>query len=108
MPEPKSKRPRTYPVELRERAVRLVRETAEREGTKYRVVQRIAAQLGIDPARLGEWVRRDELGHRPVASDDQRRIAELEQENRELRRANEILKAASTFFAAELDRHEQK
>jgi transposase len=70
------------------------------------VVSRTARQLGINIESLRQWIRRAEIdaGERPgVTTDDQRRIAELERENRELRRANEILKSASAFFARELD-----
>ena len=105
MPEEKSKRPqsRPYPAELKSRAIRLVQETIEAEGSSYGVTVRIAGQLGIDPDTVRGWIRRAGVadGGRP---DEQRRLAALERENRELRRANEILKAASTFFAAELDR----
>ena len=105
MPEEKPKRPqsRPYPAELKSRAIRLVQETIEAEGSSYGVVVRIAGQLGIDPDTVRGWIRRAGVadGGRP---DEQRRLAQLERENRELRRANEILKAASTFFAAELDR----
>ena len=109
MPEEKSKRPqsRPYPAELKSRAIRLVQETIEAEGSSYGVTVRIAGQLGIDPDTVRGWIRRAGVadGGRP---DEQRRLAQLERENRELRRANEILKAASTFFAAELDRHEKR
>jgi transposase len=105
MAEVKAKRPqsRPYPPELKDRAIRLVRETIESEGSSYGVTVRIAGQLGIDPDTVRGWIRRAGVadGGRP---DEQRRLAQLERENRELRRANEILKAASTFFAAELDR----
>jgi transposase len=70
------------------------------------VVSRTARQLGINVESLRNWIRQAEVdaGERPgVTTDDQRRIAELERENRELRRANEILKSASAFFARELD-----
>ncbi len=102
---------RPYPAQLRERAVQLVRETTEQEGSAYGVVVRIASQLGIAPDTVRTWVHRAEtkdglrLG---VTADEHRRLIELERENRELRRANEILKAASAFFAAELDRHEPR
>jgi transposase len=109
MPEEKSKRPqsRPYPAELKSRAIRLVQETIESEGSSYGVVVRIAGQLGIDPDTVRGWIRRAGVadGGRP---DEQRRLIALERENRELRRANEILKAASTFFAAELDRREKR
>jgi transposase len=97
---------RRYPLELRERAVRLVFETQEREGSRQGVVPRIARQLGVGTESLRTWVRQAEIdgGVRAgVTSDDQQRIAELERENRELRRSNEILKAAASFFARELD-----
>ena len=97
---------RRYPPELRERAVRLVAETIEQTGERQGVVGRIAGQLGIGVETLRTWVRQAETdgGRRPgVPTEQQRRLAELERENRELRRANEILKAAAAFFARELD-----
>lgn len=98
---------RRYPPELRERAVRMVRETiAEAGGERFGAVTRVAKQLGIGPETLRLWVNQAEVdaGHRPgTTTEDKRRIAELEKEVRELRRANEILKAASAFFARELD-----
>ena len=97
---------RRYPPELRERAVRLVAENIEQAGTRQGVVGRVARQLGIGTETLREWVTRAEVdgGRRPgVPTEQQRRLAELERENRELRRANEILKAAASFFARELD-----
>ena len=68
-------------------------------------------QLGINPETLRNWVNQAEVdgGQRPgTTTDDRQRIAELEREVRELRRANEILKSASAFFAAELDRPPQR
>jgi transposase len=97
-----------YPPELKERAVRMVSETIEQSGESFGVIGRIARQLGIGTETLRNWVKRAQVdgGQRAgVTSEDKRRIAELERENRELRRANEILKTASAFFAAaELDR----
>jgi transposase len=95
-----------YPPELRERAVRMVLETMEQTGQRVGVITRIARQLGIGAESLRGWVRQAEVdgGRRPgLTSAEQQRIAELEREVRELRRANEILKAASAFFARELD-----
>jgi transposase len=86
--------------------VRLVLETMEQPGTRQGAVGRVARQLGIGTETLRGWVKRVEVdgGRRPgVPTEQQRRLAELERENRELRRANEILKAASAFFARELD-----
>lgn len=100
--------PRKYPDELRQRAIRLVRDTENEPGTSRKsVCRRVGQQLGISPDTLRGWVNRDEIdtGDRPgVPTETASRIAELEKENRELRRANAILKSASAFFAAELDR----
>ncbi len=97
---------RKYPEELRERAVKMVSEIRAREGRGRGEVARVARQLGVHRETLRLWVRQAEVdgGQRPgTSSEDARRIAELERENRELRRANEILKAASAYFARELD-----
>ena len=100
--------PRKYPDELRERAIRLVLDAkAEPGGGGGNVYRRIGEQLGIHPETLRGWVKQAEIdaGTRPgTATDDATRLAELEREVRELRRANAILKSASAFFAAELDR----
>jgi len=84
----------------------MVQETIEQRKERHGAVTRVAHQLGIGPESLRTWVRQAEIdgGRRPgVSTADQQRIAELERENRELRRANEILKSASAFFARELD-----
>ncbi len=98
---------RRYPPELRERAVRMVLETIQaQDGERFGVITRVARQLGIGTESLRGWVRQAEVdgGQRPgVSSEERQRIAELERENRELRRSNEILKAAASFFARELD-----
>ena len=97
---------RKYPEELRERAVKMVFEVREREGKGRGEIARVARQLGIHPEALRTWIRQAEIdgGQRPgTTRQDARRIAELEREVRELRRANEILKAASAYFARELD-----
>ena len=96
-----------YPPELKERAVRMARDAiAEQGGEPFGVVTRIARQLGVGPESLRTWLKQAEVdsGQRPgTSSADARRIAELEREVRDLRRANDILKAASIFFATELD-----
>ena len=97
---------RKYPEELRERAVKMVFEVRDREGKGRGEIARVGRQLGIHPEALRGWIRQAEIdgGTRPgTTSDDTRRITELEREVRELRRANEILKAASAYFARELD-----
>ncbi|SYZ32128.1 Transposase [Propionibacterium australiense] len=99
---------RKYPEELRERATRMAVE-ARREPERARgAIGRIAGELGVHPEALRTWVKKAEIdgGTRPgTTSQDAQRIRELEAENRELRRANEILRKASAYFAlAELDR----
>ncbi len=99
--------PRKYPDELRERATRLAAEARRDPASSPGAVKRIAEQLGVHPEALRTWVKRAEIddGARAgTTSEDAARIAELEREVRELRRANAILKSASAFFAAELDR----
>ena len=99
--------PRKYPDELRERAVRLVLDAKAEQGSAKGACGRIGNQLGINPETLRGWVAQAEVdaGIRPgTTTADAERIEELEREIRELRRANAILKSASAFFAAELDR----
>jgi len=99
--------PRKYPEELRERAIRLTLEARRDPSSRPSACKRIGEQLGINPDTLRGWVLQAEIdeGHRPgVSTSDAVRIAELEREVRELRRANAILRSASAFFAAELDR----
>ncbi len=100
--------PKQYPRELRERAVRLVAEHRDQYETEYAAIRSIAAKLGIAaPETLRQWIGKGEVdaGQRPgVTSEESAEIRRLKRENAELRRANEILKAASAFFAAELDR----
>jgi len=91
-----------YPPELRERAIRLVREHRDEHRSEWAAIQSIAGKLGMTPETLRLWVRRAavEQGQRPgVPSAERERIRDLEREVRELRRANEILKAGSGFFA---------
>jgi transposase len=103
---------RRYPVELRERAVRMAQELiAEQGGQRFGVVPRVARELGVGAESLRGWLKQAEIdsGRREGTSTaDKERIAQLERENRELRRANDILKAASVFFATELDGRPKK
>ena len=92
---------------MKQRAVQLVLSTIEQRGERHGVVSRIARQLDIGPETLRHWIRQAEVDagtRRGTTSAERERIAELETENRELRRANQILKEASVFFAQELDR----
>jgi len=105
------RRPQKYPDELRERAVRMVTEVRQQNGERHGVITRVARELGVGPESLRNWVNQAEVdgGRRGgTASADAQRIAQLEREVRELRRANEILKAASIFFATELDGRPKK
>jgi len=84
----------------------MVTETIATEGNSFGVITRIARQLGIGSESLRNWVRQAEIDTGTKAgttSIEAGRITELERENRELRRANEILRSASIFFAGELD-----
>jgi transposase len=95
-----------HPAELRERAVAMVFELRAESGSTRGTLARVGERLGINPETLRNWVEKAEVdsGQRPgTTSDDKKRIADLEKEVRELRRANEILKAASAYFARELD-----
>ena len=100
------RRPGRYPDELRERAVRMVFEAERHTGSQWEAICSVADKLGPTPETVRKWVRRVEIdeGQRPgLTTDERERLKALERENRELRRANEILKSASAFFAAELD-----
>jgi len=98
--------PRKYSDEIKDRAVRMVLQVRRESGQRAGAVAAVAAKLGINRETLRGWVRQAEVdsGQRPgMSTVDSQRIAELEREVRELRRANEILKAASAFFAREMD-----
>jgi transposase len=102
--------PRKYPEEVRERAIRLVRDLVDDGDGTITVTgacRRVGEQLGINTDTLRNWVKevRVDAGQEPgLSTGEKARIAALEREVRELRRANAILKTASAFFAAELDR----
>jgi transposase len=84
----------------------MVREHRKEYPSEWAAIRSLAEKFGTTPETLRLWVRRAEIdeGKRPgITSEERERIRELERENRELRRANEILKAASAFFARELD-----
>ena len=100
--------PRKYPDELRERALRLVEEAMNEDSqlSLNAAVHRIGQRVGIVPDTLRGWAKQRRVDTGKTAgttSSDAARIKELERENRELKRANEILLAASSFFARELD-----
>jgi transposase len=94
--------PRKYPLELKERALRLWRSEQPR-----RPIAHVARELGLNPETLRTWIRQDEADHgertdRPTTAEVEE-LRRLRKENLELRRANDILKAASAYFASELD-----
>ena len=101
-------RPSKYPQELRDRATRMAVDARKDPDTAAGAIRRIAEQLDVHPEALRTWVKKVEAGQADTPGvatvTDLERIRQLEKENRELRRANDILKAASAFFAAELDR----
>ena len=101
------KRPGKYPDVVRHQAVKLVLDHRDEYKTEWAAITSIAEKSGMTAETLRKWVRQAEIdgGKRPgVSSQESERVRRLERENRELRRANEILKAAAAFFGAELDR----
>jgi len=104
-------RPSRYAPEVRERAVRMVWDHEGEYGSQWAAIRSIAGKVGCSPETLRSWVRRAETdaGRWPgLASSELEELKELRRENRELRRANEILKSAAAFFGAELDRRPKR
>ena len=111
MPQPNRLGRPPYPAELRERAVRMVFEHQDEYPSQWKAIESISEKPDVHRETLRVWIRRAETdaGRRPGLSTDERaRMKDLERENRELGRANEILKAAASFFGAELDRQSQR
>lgn len=95
-----------YPREFRERAIRLVRESAGEHETEWATIQRVSSRLGVSAETVRKWVHQAEVnaGLRPdVTQSESAEIRRLKKENQELRRANDMLRTASAFFAAEPD-----
>ena len=102
---------RRYSSEEKAAAVRMVRALRAELGTEHGTVHRVAEQLGYGTESVRLWVRQADIdeGHVPgVSTTESARVRALEQENRELKRANEILKRAASFFGAELDRQHKR
>ena len=100
-----------YPPELKERAVRMVLDLRSRIRSDQAVISRVARQLGVGDESLRTWVKQAEIdaGQRAgLSTAEQAELKQLRKENFELRRANDILQAAATFFGAELDRRQKK
>ena len=101
--------PKQFPAEFRQRALRLLAEARQQEQyeTEWAAISAVASRLGVNNETLRKWLRRSEVdaGTRPgTTSEELAEIRRLKRENAELRRTNEILRTASAFFAAELDR----
>ena len=102
---------RRYSPEEKAAAVRMVRSLQAETGMTYGAVRRVAEQLGYGVESVRSWVKQADIddGARPgVTTIESEKVKELEQEVRELRRANEILRRAATFFGAELDRQQRR
>ena len=102
---------RRYSPDEKAAAVRMVRTLRAELGTEHGTIQRVAAQLGYGTESVRSWVRQADIdnGYAPgVSTVESQRVRDLEQEVRELKRANEILKRAASFFGAELDRQHKK
>jgi transposase len=111
MPDEQSRRRTPYPAEMRERAVRMVLDHQDEYPSQWAAIGSVAEKLSINRETLRLWVRRAETdeGRRPgLTTDEREKLRKLERENKELRRANEILKSAAAFFGAELDRRQQR
>jgi transposase len=107
----KKARSKRYPPELKDRAVRMVRELRQQDPGDRAVISRVARQLGVGDESLRSWVKQSEIdsGQRAgLTTDEQQELKELRKEARELRRSNDILQAAASFFGAELDRRQKK
>jgi transposase-like protein len=102
---------RRYPPELKERAVKMVQELRSQDPRDKTVISRVARQLGVGNESLRAWVKQTDVddGKRPgLSTEEQAELKRLRKENFELRRSNDILQAAATFFGAELDRRGKK
>ncbi len=100
-----------YPPELNERAVRMVKDHRQQDPGDRAVITRVARQLGVGDESLRAWVKQSEIDSEARAgltTAEQAELKELRKEVRELRRSNDILQAAATFFGAELDRRQKK
>ena len=100
-----------YSPEMRERAIRMVMDHRDEYSSEWAAMISVASKLGMSPETLRTWFRRAQVdgGLRPgLTTDERQRLKEFEREVRDLRRANEILKDASIFFATELDGRTKK
>lgn len=105
-----NKKSKRYPKEIRDKAVHMVDEHKGEYPSQWARIVSIAEKLGMTPETLRSWVRKAENAGEPLANGmtAAERMKELERENKELRRSNEILKSAAVFFGAELDRQHKR
>lgn len=100
-----------YPPELKDRSVKLVQQLRREDPADHTVISRVARQLGVGSESLRSWVKQAEVdaGSREgLTTEEQTELKRLRKENFELKRANDILQSAATFFGAELDRRSKK
>jgi transposase len=103
--------PTRYPSELKDRATKMVLDLRAQDPKDQSVITRVARQLGVGSESLRQWVKQAEVdeGNKPgLTSAERTELVDLRREVRELRRANDILQAAATFFGAELDRRPKR
>lgn len=107
--ENKNNRSKRYPKEIKDKAVRMVDEHQSEYPSQWACIKSIAEKLGMTPETLRKWVRKAQSAGEPLANGmtAAERMKQLERENKELRRSNEILKRAAAFFGAELDRQQK-
>ena len=113
MDQPSGKSPsqKRYPPELKDRAVRMVQQLRREDPDDHTVISRVARQLGTGTESLRNWVKQADIdaGTRAgLTTEEREELKELRKQNRELQRANDILRAAASFFGAELDRQHKK
>ena len=107
----KSPSQKRYPKELKDRAVRMVAELRREDPADTSVMPRVARQLGVGAESLRQWVKQADIdaGTRGgLSTTEHEELRTLRKENKELRRANDILRAAASFFGAELDRQQKR
>ena len=110
-PAGKSPAQKRYPTELKDRAVRMVAELRREDPGDLSVISRVARQLGVGVESLRQWVKQADVdaGSRGgVSTEEREELRGLRKEVKELRRANDILRAAASFFGAELDRQQKR